>query len=95
MKTLNNLDIDFFIRTYVTKRQESLLHPDLEKTRTLLEERINGRNALVIGGAGASIPELTLLSAIFRRKMLAAFVLTILAIALAAGYLANLLSGFR
>ena len=51
--------------------------------------------ALVIGGAGASIPELTLLSAIFRRKMLAAFVLTILAIALAAGYLANLLSGFR
>jgi len=51
--------------------------------------------ALVIGGAGASIPELTLLSAIFRRKMLSAFVLTILAIALAAGYLANLLSGFR
>ncbi|MDD4488343.1 MAG: permease, partial [Methanothrix soehngenii] len=32
--------------------------------------------ALVIGGAGASIPELTLLSAIFKRKMLAAFVLT-------------------
>ncbi len=31
--------------------------------------------ALVIGGAGASIPELTLLSAIFKRKMLAAFVL--------------------
>ena len=47
--------------------------------------------ALVIGGAGASIPELTLLSAIFRRKMLAAFVLTIFTIAVAAGYLANLL----
>ena len=52
MKTLNNRDIDLFIRTYVTKRQESLLYPDLEKNRTLLEEKINGRNALVIGGAG-------------------------------------------
>jgi len=49
---LNNRDIDLFIRTCVTKRQESLLYPDLEKNRTLLEERINGRNALVIGGAG-------------------------------------------
>ena len=39
--------------------------------------------ALVIGGAGASIPELTLLSAIFKRKMLAAFVLTIITIAVA------------
>jgi len=47
--------------------------------------------ALIIGGAGASIPELTLLSAIFKRKMLAAFVLTIFTIAVAAGYLANLL----
>jgi uncharacterized membrane protein YraQ (UPF0718 family) len=47
--------------------------------------------ALVIGGAGASIPELTLLSAIFEKKLLAAFVLTIFAIAVAAGYLANLL----
>jgi len=48
--------------------------------------------ALVIGGAGASIPELTLLSAIFKRKMLAAFVLTISAIAVAVGYLANWLA---
>ena len=48
--------------------------------------------ALVIGGAGASIPELTLLSAIFKRKMLAAFVLTIIAIAVAVGYLANWLA---
>ncbi|MDM7912959.1 MAG: permease [Methanotrichaceae archaeon] len=48
--------------------------------------------ALVIGGAGASIPELTLLSAIFEKKLLAAFVLTIFAIAVAAGYLANLLA---
>ena len=48
--------------------------------------------ALVIGGAGASIPELTLLSAIFKRKMLAAFVLTIITIAVAVGYLANWLA---
>jgi len=45
-----------------------------------------------IGGAGASIPELTLLSAIFEKKLLAAFVLTILCIAVAAGYMANLLA---
>ncbi|KUG17697.1 transporter [hydrocarbon metagenome] len=48
--------------------------------------------ALVIGGAGASIPELTLLSATFKRKMLAAFVLTIITIAVAVGYLANWLA---
>jgi len=48
--------------------------------------------ALVIGGAGASIPELTLLSAIFKRKMLAAFVLTIITIAIAVGYLAHWLA---
>jgi len=48
--------------------------------------------ALVIGGAGASIPELTLLSAIFEKRMLAAFVLTIFTIAVAAGYLANLMA---
>lgn len=48
--------------------------------------------ALVIGGAGASIPELTHLSAIFEKKLLTAFVLTIFAIAVAAGYLANVLT---
>jgi uncharacterized membrane protein YraQ (UPF0718 family) len=42
-----------------------------------------------IGGAGASIPELTLLSAIFEKKLLAAFVLTIFGIAVATGYLAK------
>jgi uncharacterized protein len=47
--------------------------------------------ALIIGGAGASIPELTLLSAIFKERLLAAFVITIFAIAVIAGYLANLL----
>ncbi len=47
--------------------------------------------ALIIGGAGASIPELALLSAIFKKRLLAAFVVTIFIIAIAAGYLANLL----
>ncbi|WP_410507674.1 permease [Methanosarcina hadiensis] len=47
--------------------------------------------ALVIGGAGASIPELTLLSSIFKKRLLAAFVVTVFSIAVIAGYLANLL----
>ncbi|HII92986.1 MAG TPA: permease [Methanosarcina sp.] len=47
---------------------------------------------LVIGGAGASIPELALLSAIFKKRLLSAFVVTILVIAVTAGYLANLLT---
>ncbi|MDW5550439.1 permease [Methanosarcina sp.] len=47
---------------------------------------------LVIGGAGASIPELALLSAIFKKRLLSAFVVTILIIAVTAGYLANLLT---
>jgi uncharacterized membrane protein YraQ (UPF0718 family) len=47
--------------------------------------------ALIIGGAGASIPELTLLSSIFKKRLLAAFLLTIFTIAVVTGYLANLL----
>ncbi|WP_229388077.1 permease [Methanosarcina sp. DH2] len=47
--------------------------------------------ALIIGGAGASIPELALLSAIFKKGLLAAFVATVFTIAIATGYLANLL----
>lgn len=47
-----NPDIDNFIRTYVTKRPESLLKPDLDAKRSLLEERLNGKSVLVIGGAG-------------------------------------------
>lgn len=42
-------------------------------------------------GARAIIPELTPLSALFEKKLLAAFALTIFGIAKAAGYLANLL----
>ncbi len=41
--------------------------------------------ALIIGGAGASIPEVTLLSAIFEKRLVAAFVVTILCVAMLAG----------
>ncbi len=49
---IQNTDLDYFIRSRVTKRPESLLKPDLERYNSLLEERLNGRSALVIGGAG-------------------------------------------
>ncbi len=49
---ITNLDIDHFIKTFVTKRKESLLQPDLEKYHAELEKRINGKKVLVIGGAG-------------------------------------------
>jgi len=42
--------------------------------------------ALIIGGAGASIPEITLLSAIFERRLVGAFVATVLGIAVLAGF---------
>lgn len=48
--------------------------------------------ALIIGGAGASMPEITLLSSIFKKKLLAAFVMTVFSIAVVAGYLANMLT---
>lgn len=46
--------------------------------------------ALIIGGAGASIPEVTLLNTIFKRKMVIAFVLTIFFVATVTGYMFNL-----
>ncbi|WP_292366861.1 MULTISPECIES: permease [unclassified Methanoculleus] len=41
--------------------------------------------ALIIGGAGASIPEVTLLAAIFERRLLVTFVAVILGVAVLAG----------
>lgn len=41
--------------------------------------------ALIIGGAGASIPEVTLLSAFFEKRLVAAFVVTVLGVAILAG----------
>ena len=47
--------------------------------------------ALVVGGAGASIPEIIILSAIFKRRLIIAFCLTVFVVAVAAGYLVDLL----
>jgi hypothetical protein len=47
--------------------------------------------ALIIGGAGASIPEVTLLASIFKPRLVAAFVLTIFTVAVLAGYVFNII----
>ncbi|MDD4238287.1 MAG: permease [Desulfotomaculaceae bacterium] len=43
--------------------------------------------ALIIGGAGASIPEVTLLASIFKPRLVAAFVITILTVAMLSGFI--------
>ncbi|WP_046472076.1 permease [Allosalinactinospora lopnorensis] len=43
--------------------------------------------ALIMGGAGASIPEVSMLTAIFKPRLVAAFVASVLAIAIAGGFL--------
>jgi len=47
--------------------------------------------ALLIGGAGASIPELTMLTGIFKRKLVIAFVLTILVTAIITEFLVEII----
>ncbi len=47
--------------------------------------------ALIIGGAGASIPELLILGSMFRKKLIFAFVLNVFLVAVAAGFLVDLL----
>jgi hypothetical protein len=49
--------------------------------------------ALVIGGAGASIPEVTLLSTIFKKKMVLVFVVSIFFVASVTGLIFNLVIG--
>lgn len=46
--------------------------------------------ALIIGGAGASIPEVSLLSSIFKKKMVIAFLICIFTVAITTGYLFNI-----
>ena len=43
--------------------------------------------ALMIGGAGASPPEVSMLTAVFKPRLLVTFVVTILAVAIAGGYI--------
>ncbi len=47
--------------------------------------------ALIIGGAGASIPELIILGSMFKKKLVFAFAANVFLIAIAAGYLVELL----
>ncbi|MCM1515587.1 MAG: permease [Paraprevotella sp.] len=49
--------------------------------------------ALIIGGAGMAIPEMTMLASIFRRKLVATIVTVIFLTAVIAGYLFNTLLG--
>jgi len=45
-------DLDTFIKTHITQRQQSLLEQDLQNCSQIMEERINNKSVLVIGGAG-------------------------------------------
>ena len=47
-----SFDLDFFIKKYITKRDESLLSNDFQKQDAEMQYRINGKSVLVIGGAG-------------------------------------------
>jgi len=47
--------------------------------------------ALLIGGAGASIPEVTMLAGIFKRKLVIAFLATIMFVAILTGYLTDMI----
>ncbi|MBP5212513.1 MAG: hypothetical protein J6Z30_06620, partial [Pyramidobacter sp.] len=45
--------------------------------------------ALILGGAGASVPEVSLLSSIFRPRLLIAFLASVLSVAVVTGWLFN------
>ncbi|MDR1022915.1 MAG: polysaccharide biosynthesis protein [Prevotellaceae bacterium] len=49
---LKNFNLNQFIKTSVTGREESLLKPDLEQYAGELGTQIDGKSVLVIGGAG-------------------------------------------
>ena len=49
---MNIIDIPKFINEYITKRSISLFASDIEKYSSQLAEKIEGKNVLVIGGAG-------------------------------------------
>jgi len=49
---MNIIDIPKFINEYITKRSISLFASDIEKYSSQLTEKIEGKNVLVIGGAG-------------------------------------------
>ena len=48
-----NFNLEQFIGQHVTRRQNSLFEPDIQAHADLLFKRIQGKSALVIGGAGS------------------------------------------
>ena len=50
---ISEINLQNFIKTHVTGRKDSLLQADLKKYDNELKQRINGKNVLVIGGAGS------------------------------------------
>ena len=50
---ISEINLQNFIKTHVTSRKDSLLQADLKKYDNELKQRINGKNVLVIGGAGS------------------------------------------
>ena len=48
----NNFNLPLFIANNITLRNESLFLKDIENNNAALQERINGKSVLVIGGAG-------------------------------------------
>ena len=49
---MNFINIPNFISTHITQRQQSLFQKDLRQNNATLTQRINGKSALIIGGAG-------------------------------------------
>ncbi|MDY0282042.1 MAG: polysaccharide biosynthesis protein [Salinivirgaceae bacterium] len=49
---MKNIDLDLFIKKYVTNRPNSLLKSDLEKYNSELSNALTGKSVMVIGGAG-------------------------------------------
>lgn len=46
------IDIPAFIKSHITKRNESLFQKDIDANKAILQEKIAGKSVLVIGGAG-------------------------------------------
>ena len=46
------INIQQFIKDYITKREQSLFEADIQKNHSLLTAKIEGKSVLVIGGAG-------------------------------------------
>lgn len=49
---MNLIDIPDFIKTHITKREKSLLEMDMKKYALQLQNAIEGKSVMVIGGAG-------------------------------------------